>query len=74
MKLRVPRGKRKAGAARHMGARGFWARAREAKGRTVRATADILRSRGERNGKRKKDEGESGRFKKEDGFPDGGPK
>lgn len=74
MKLRVPRGKRKAGAARHMGARGFWARAWEAKGRMVRATADIAKAEDWRTGKEKKEEGKSGGFKKEDGFPVGGPK
>lgn len=41
-KLRVPRGKRKAGAARQLEARGFWARAREVRGRKARATEAIL--------------------------------
>jgi hypothetical protein len=41
-KLLVPRGKRKAGEARQAGARGFWVRTREAKGRTARATEVIL--------------------------------
>jgi hypothetical protein len=41
-KLLVPRGKRKAGEAWQMGAIGFWARTREAKGRIARATEDIL--------------------------------
>ena len=41
-KLLVPRGKRKAGEAWQMGAIGFWARTREAKGRMARATEDIL--------------------------------
>lgn len=41
-KLRVPRGKRKAGVARQLEARGFWARAREVRGRKARATEAIL--------------------------------
>jgi hypothetical protein len=57
-KLLVPRGKRKAGEAWQIGAIGFWARTREAKGRIARATEDILKYRRkglkvwERNGKR----------------------
>ena len=57
-KVLVPRGKRKAGEAWQMGAMGFWARTREAKGRIARATEDILECGmkelkvWERNGKR----------------------
>lgn len=64
-KLRVPRGKRKAGAARQIGAAGFWARAREARGRKARATEAILKVKMRELRKKEEVGGESGEFKKE---------